>query len=61
MWAPPSQYVISTATARGSCGRPLRGATFKSALEAKVKNTVCGGDTGVFSHGENSLEMKLMV
>lgn len=26
-----------------------------------MDNIVCGGDTGVFSHGDNALEMKLMV
>ncbi|EEB89103.1 hypothetical protein MPER_12842, partial [Moniliophthora perniciosa FA553] len=26
-----------------------------------MRNIACGGDTGAFSHGENSLEMKLMV
>lgn len=35
-------------------------AMFKSALEA-VENTACSGNTGVFSHNENALEMKLMV
>jgi imidazolonepropionase-like amidohydrolase len=35
--------------------------TFKEALRVKDLKITCGGDTGVFPHGENSLEMKLMV
>ncbi|EIN14315.1 hypothetical protein PUNSTDRAFT_140632 [Punctularia strigosozonata HHB-11173 SS5] len=36
-------------------------ATFKAALEVGMDNIACGGDTGVFSHGDNSFELKLMV
>ncbi|KAF5386530.1 hypothetical protein D9757_005911 [Collybiopsis confluens] len=35
--------------------------TFKRALQLGMENVACGGDTGAFSHGENALEMKLMV
>lgn len=35
--------------------------TFKNALESGLENIACGGDTGAFSHGENALEMQLMV
>ncbi|KIK68747.1 hypothetical protein GYMLUDRAFT_36243 [Collybiopsis luxurians FD-317 M1] len=35
--------------------------TFQRALEMGMENIACGGDTGAFSHGENGLEMKLMV
>ncbi|CCM01455.1 uncharacterized protein FIBRA_03508 [Fibroporia radiculosa] len=34
---------------------------FKRALEKGIDNIACGGDTGVFPHGDNALEMKLMV
>ncbi|THU86359.1 hypothetical protein K435DRAFT_782900 [Dendrothele bispora CBS 962.96] len=34
---------------------------FKAALDVGMENIACGGDTGAFSHGENALEMKLMV
>lgn len=34
---------------------------FKAALEEGMKTIACRWDTGVFSHGENSLEMVLMV
>ncbi|KAF8890138.1 hypothetical protein BD779DRAFT_1705744 [Infundibulicybe gibba] len=33
----------------------------KAAVELKMENIACGGDTGVFPHGENALEMALMV
>ncbi|KZT03501.1 uncharacterized protein LAESUDRAFT_659678 [Laetiporus sulphureus 93-53] len=33
---------------------------FRTALERGVENIACGGDTGVFAHGDNALEMKLM-
>lgn len=35
--------------------------TFQRALAMGMENIACGGDTGAFSHGENALEMKLMV
>lgn len=35
--------------------------SFRLALERGVEDIACGGDTGVFNHGENALEMKLMV
>ncbi|THH19371.1 hypothetical protein EW146_g1793 [Bondarzewia mesenterica] len=35
--------------------------TFHSALESGLDNIACGGDTGVFAHGDNALEMQLMV
>ncbi|KAG1742629.1 uncharacterized protein EDB91DRAFT_1127141 [Suillus paluster] len=35
--------------------------TFKAALELDVGNIACGGDTGVFAHGGNALELSLMV
>ncbi|KAH9926465.1 uncharacterized protein B0H18DRAFT_1085040 [Fomitopsis serialis] len=34
---------------------------FRRALDRGVEDIACGGDTGVFNHGENALEMKLMV
>jgi imidazolonepropionase-like amidohydrolase len=35
--------------------------TFQSALKSGFEKIACGGDTGVFAHGENALEMQLMV
>ncbi|CAA7264934.1 unnamed protein product [Cyclocybe aegerita] len=35
-------------------------ATFKEALKGNGENIACGGDTGVFAHGENALELILM-
>ena len=34
---------------------------FRKALRHGVRNIACGGDTGPFPHGDNALEMKLMV
>ncbi|KAG7100221.1 hypothetical protein E1B28_001996 [Marasmius oreades] len=34
---------------------------FRQALSIGFDRIACGGDTGAFSHGENALEMKLMV
>lgn len=34
---------------------------FTRAVSTGAENIVCGGDTGVFAHGENALEMQLMV
>ncbi|KAH9930990.1 uncharacterized protein B0H18DRAFT_930105 [Fomitopsis serialis] len=34
---------------------------FAKALQYGISNIACGGDTGPFPHGDNSLEMKLMV
>ena len=35
--------------------------TFQKALQRGVTKIACGGDTGPFPHGDNALEMKLMV
>jgi imidazolonepropionase-like amidohydrolase len=35
--------------------------SFKRALELGMENIACGGDIGGVAHGENALEMKLMV
>ncbi|KAJ3839521.1 hypothetical protein F5878DRAFT_581607 [Lentinula raphanica] len=34
---------------------------FQQAVAMGMENIACGGDTGTFPHGENALEMKLMV
>ncbi|KAF8167255.1 hypothetical protein B0H34DRAFT_644930 [Crassisporium funariophilum] len=34
--------------------------TFEEALKSGMENIACGGDTGVFAHGENALELVLM-
>lgn len=36
-------------------------ANFREALSAGVERVACGGDTGAFAHGENALELRLMV
>ncbi|KAF8837627.1 hypothetical protein BDN67DRAFT_908900 [Paxillus ammoniavirescens] len=47
---------------RGSGGPWERAVqSFKAALEEGLDNISCGGDTGVFAHGDNALEMSLMV
>lgn len=33
---------------------------FQAALRADMENIACGGDTGVFAHGQNALELVLM-
>ncbi|KAH9950972.1 hypothetical protein B0H21DRAFT_776357 [Amylocystis lapponica] len=35
--------------------------TFQRAVARGMENIACGGDTGVFAHGDNALEMQLMV
>ncbi|KIJ66589.1 hypothetical protein HYDPIDRAFT_109654 [Hydnomerulius pinastri MD-312] len=35
--------------------------SFKAALAEGLDNIACGGDTGVFAHGDNALELSLMV
>ncbi|KAF8204132.1 hypothetical protein BJ912DRAFT_896082 [Pholiota molesta] len=35
-------------------------ATFKAALRVGMENIACGGDTGVFAHGLNALELFIM-
>ncbi|KAH7886385.1 hypothetical protein F5I97DRAFT_1810064 [Phlebopus sp. FC_14] len=35
--------------------------SFKAALAGGIENLACGGDTGVFAHGDNALELSLMV
>jgi imidazolonepropionase-like amidohydrolase len=34
--------------------------SFRTAIQANMKNIAIGGDTGAFPHGENALELKLM-
>lgn len=35
-------------------------ASFRKALQLGMENIACGGDTGVFAHGDNALELVLM-
>ena len=35
-------------------------ASFQAALRLDMENIACGGDTGVFAHGQNALELVLM-
>ncbi|KAL6304831.1 hypothetical protein BKA93DRAFT_781641 [Sparassis latifolia] len=50
-------------TMDGGAGETWKRASraFKLALECGVTSFACGGDTGVFAHGDNALEMQLMV
>ncbi|KAF9225150.1 hypothetical protein BS17DRAFT_778215 [Gyrodon lividus] len=59
-WVPTLAAYFTTN--QGSGGTWERVAqTFKAALEEGLDNIACGGDTGVFAHGSNALEMSLMV
>jgi imidazolonepropionase-like amidohydrolase len=61
VWVPTlaAYYTISGERADGPCAAAQW--AFKTAVGNGVENVACGGDTGVFSHGDNTLEMKLMV
>ncbi|KAF9237060.1 hypothetical protein BU15DRAFT_49217 [Melanogaster broomeanus] len=59
-WVPTlAAYFTLSQGAGGSWERAAQ--SFKAALEEGVDNIACGGDTGVFAHGDNAMEMALMV
>jgi len=55
----PTLAVFYTAGDPGIWARSSK--TFQEALRRGITGIACGGDTGVFPHGDNALEMKLMV
>ncbi|KAF8971879.1 hypothetical protein BDZ97DRAFT_1913765 [Flammula alnicola] len=65
-WVPTlAAYYTIFVTSRGGSEYARRRwetckATFEEALKARMENIACGGDTGVFAHGENALELVLM-
>ncbi|KAL1951721.1 hypothetical protein VTO73DRAFT_870 [Trametes versicolor] len=62
IWVPTLSVFYSTDTEKAPGGRWDRAANnFRRALAKGVTNIACGGDTGPFPHGDNALEMKLMV
>ncbi len=60
IWVPTLSAYYTMANARPEMWSGMQ-KTFRKALEIGMDNIACGGDTGVFNHGENALEMKLMV
>lgn len=59
-WVPTlAAYYTMAQTSPEKLERAQR--AFRRALERGVENIACGGDTGVFNHGGNALEMNLMV
>ncbi|KAI0778862.1 hypothetical protein BD413DRAFT_601525 [Trametes elegans] len=62
IWVPTLSVFYVTDTEKAPGGRWDRVArNFQRALARGVTNVACGGDTGPFPHGDNALEMKLMV
>ncbi|OSD00879.1 hypothetical protein PYCCODRAFT_1413611 [Trametes coccinea BRFM310] len=62
IWVPTLAVYYTNDTAKAPDGPWHRTArNFQRALARGVKNIACGGDTGPFPHGDNALEMKLMV
>ncbi|KAI0652579.1 hypothetical protein C8Q79DRAFT_898223 [Trametes meyenii] len=62
IWVPTLAVFYTTDLERAPGGRWDRAArNFQRALARGMTNIACGGDTGPFPHGDNALEMKLMV
>ncbi|KAI0658376.1 hypothetical protein C8Q70DRAFT_917802 [Cubamyces menziesii] len=62
IWVPTLSVYYTTDVTKAPGGRWNRTAhNFQRALARGVTNIACGGDTGPFPHGDNALEMKLMV
>ncbi|RDX46801.1 hypothetical protein OH76DRAFT_1442743 [Lentinus brumalis] len=62
IWIPTLSVIYATDTAKAPGGRwDATARNFQKALQKGVTNIACGGDTGPFPHGDNALEMKLMV
>ncbi|KAF8529775.1 hypothetical protein BU17DRAFT_73058 [Hysterangium stoloniferum] len=57
----PTLAAYHTTRARPASRWDAAAAAFQAALRVPGLKIACGGDTGVFPHGENALEMKLMV
>jgi imidazolonepropionase-like amidohydrolase len=59
-WIPTlAVYYTNRAAATERWGKTA--STFQRALKIEGLKIACGGDTGTFPHGDNALEMKLMV
>ena len=58
-WVPTLSVFYKNARTSDGWGKATQ--SFQGALRVGMENIACGGDTGAFSHGENALEMKLMV
>ncbi|KAH7914545.1 hypothetical protein BJ138DRAFT_1098600 [Hygrophoropsis aurantiaca] len=60
-WVPTlgAYYTMSSQGKEETWKRAVQ--TFKAGLARGMSNIACGGDTGVFAHGENALELSLMV
>ncbi|KAI0053416.1 hypothetical protein FA95DRAFT_1579522 [Auriscalpium vulgare] len=59
MWVPTlAVYWLSRVTRPERWEEGIR--AFRTALEEGFDAIACGGDTGVFAHGDNALEMQLM-
>ncbi|KAH9885438.1 hypothetical protein C8Q73DRAFT_749218 [Cubamyces lactineus] len=62
IWVPTLAVYYTNDTAKAPGGPWDRTAhNFQRALARGITNIACGGDTGPFPHGDNALEMKLMV
>lgn len=60
-WVPTLAAYHSSAIRTGDTSRwESAKATFKLALGVPNLKIACGGDTGMFAHGDNALEMKIM-
>jgi imidazolonepropionase-like amidohydrolase len=60
-WVPTLSAVYTMRNLDGGVSWERAATAFKLALEVGMEHFACGGDTGVFSHGDNALEMQLMV
>lgn len=56
-WVPTLAVMYNSGASRWA----RAASTFRAALAAGFENIACGGDTGAFTHGENALELQLMV
>ncbi|ETW86701.1 hypothetical protein HETIRDRAFT_456627 [Heterobasidion irregulare TC 32-1] len=62
VWVPTLAAYYTLAQNQGDHAVWTRAAnSFRAALKAGIDIIACGGDTGVFAHGDNALEMQLMV
>jgi imidazolonepropionase-like amidohydrolase len=60
-WVPTLSVIYSTRELDNGARWKTTGDSFKHALAAGFDRIACGGDTGPFPHGQNALEMQLMI
>jgi imidazolonepropionase-like amidohydrolase len=60
-WVPTLSVMYTTREVDGGKRWAQISKSFQQALAAGFDRIACGGDTGPFPHGENALEMRLMV